>query len=367
MFKIPSSKPFLNNLEKKIVNEVLQSEWISSKGKYVESFENQFSKYLNIKYATTTNSGTTAIELALKSLELNKNDEVLIPNLTFAASINAILNSGLKPKIIDTKKNSINTSFEIIKKNVTKKVKAIVIVHLMGYPSDIKQISHYCRKNKIFLIEDVAESMGAKYENKFLGTFGDIGCFSFFANKIITTGEGGMCVTSKKIFYEKMNIIKSQGMSKKFNYWHDYVGSNYRMTNMQAAIGVVQLKKVNKIISLRNLVYARYLENLKKYDLDNLLVDFNLKNSFNVQWQMLLKVEKNIRDDLIKYLNNLNIEAKVFFYPLSDMTIYSKYSLYKYTNSQDISYKLINLPLYPQMNNNEIKYIVHSINSYLAL
>ena len=203
MFKIPSSKPFLNNLEKKIVNEVLQSKWISSKGKYVESFEFNFSKYLNIKYSTTTNSGTTAIELALKSLELNKNDEVLIPNLTFAASINAILNSGLKPRIIDTKKNSINTSLEIIKKNITKKVKAIVIVHLMGYSSDIKQISNYCKKNKIFLIEDVAESMGAKYESKFLGTFGDIGCFSFFANKIITTGEGGMCVTSKKVYMKR--------------------------------------------------------------------------------------------------------------------------------------------------------------------
>lgn len=344
---------------------MLQSKWISSKGKYVESFEFKFSKYLNIKYATTTNSGTTAIELALKSLELNKNDEVLIPNLTFAASINAILNSGLKPRIIDTKKNSINTSLDIIKKNITKKVKAIVIVHLMGYSSDIKQISNYCRKNKIFLIEDVAESMGAKYESKFLGTFGDIGCFSFFANKIITTGEGGMCVTSKKSLYEKMNIIKSQGMSKKKNYWHDFVGSNYRMTNMQAAIGVVQLKKVKKIISMRRLVYSMYLKKLKKYDLYNLSIDFNIENSLNVPWQMLLKVEKNFRDDLIKYLNNLNIEAKVFFYPLSHMGIYKKYIFDKYLNSQDISYKLINLPMYPQMSNNEIDYVVNSIKKYM--
>ena len=140
----------------------------------------------------------------------------------------------------------------------------------------------------------------------------------------------------KKSLYEKMNIIKSQGMSKK-NYWHDFVGSNYRMTNMQAAIGVVQLKKVKKIISMRRLVYSMYLKKLKKYDLYNLSIDFNIENSLNVPWQMLLKVEKNFRDDLIKYLNNLNIEAKVFFYPLSHMGIYKKYIFDKYKFSR---YKL---------------------------
>lgn len=365
MFKIPSSVPFFSVSEKKLLNDVIKSGWISSKGDYVKKFEDNFSKYLNLKYSTSTNSGTTAIELALKALNLKKDDIVLVQNLTFAASINAILNSGLRPKIIDTDFDNINTSLEIIKKNITKKVKAIVVVHLMGYPTEIDKISNFCKKNKIYLIEDVAESMGAKYASKMLGTFGDIGCFSFFANKIITTGEGGMCVTSNSKLFHKMKIIKSQGMSEKYNYWHEMIGSNYRLTNMQAAIGVAQLKKVNKIIQLRKKAYMNYNFYLNKYGLKSLMVDFSSKKSINVHWQMLIQVDNRVRDKLIDYLLKKNIEAKVFFYPLSDMQIYKKYSLNKCINSQKISYKLVNLPLYPQMKKKQINYIIMTIKEFL--
>lgn len=148
MFKIPSSVPFFSSSEKKYLDKVITSGWISSKGDYVKKFEDNFSKYLNIKYSTSTNSGTTAIELALKALNLKRDDIVLVQNLTFAASINAILNCNLKPKIIDTNVNNINTSLEIIKKNITKKVKAIVVVHLMGYPTEIDKISKFCKKKQ---------------------------------------------------------------------------------------------------------------------------------------------------------------------------------------------------------------------------
>ena len=172
----------------------------------------------------------------------------------------------------------------------------------MGYPTEIDKISNFCKKNKIYLIEDVAESMGAKYASKMLGTFGDIGCFSFFANKIITTGEGGMCVTSNSKLFHKMKIIKSQGMSEKYNYWHEMIGSNYRLTNMQAAIGVAQLKKVNKIIQLRKKAYMNYNFYLNKYGLKSLMVDFSSKKSINVHWQMLIQVDNRVRDKLIDYL-----------------------------------------------------------------
>lgn len=364
MSKIPSSVPFFSVSEKKLLNDVIKSGWISSKGDYVKKFEDNFSKYLNLKYSTSTNSGTTAIELALKALNLKRDDIVLVQNLTFAASINAILNCNLRPKIIDTNVNNINTSLEIIKKNITKKVKAIVVVHLMGYPTEIDKISQFCKKNNIYLIEDVAESMGAKYGSKMLGTFGDIGCFSFFANKIITTGEGGMCVTSNSKLFHKMKIIKSQGMSEKYNYWHEMIGSNYRLTNMQAAIGVAQLKKVNKIIQLRKKAYMNYIFYLNKYDLKSLMIDFSLKKSINVHWQMLIQVDSGVRDKLIDYLLNKNIEAKVFFYPLSDMPIYKAFSENKYINSHKISYRLINLPLFPQMNKKQINYIIISIKEF---
>lgn len=364
MYKIPSSKPFLSEKESKIIYKVVKSGWISSKGSYVTKFENNFSKYIDTKYSITTTSGTSAIELALKTLDLKKNDEVLVPNLTFAASINAIINTGLSPKIIDTEYENLNSSLDVIKSNFNHKIKAILIVHLMGFPSDIVKISNFCKKNKIYLIEDVAESMGAKFGNKMLGSFGDIGCFSFFANKMITTGEGGMCVTNSKSLSNKMKLIRSHGMSTKKNYWHDIIGSNYRMTNMQASIGTIQLKKIKKILQLRKNIYITY----QYLFIENGMKDFLLKNIHgqNVHWQMLIKVKKTIRDKLIMHLNQKGIEAKVFFYPLSDMKIYKKYSLNSnLKNSKNISYRLINLPLYPQMQEKDVKYIVLNIKRYI--
>ena len=364
MYKIPSSKPFLSEKENFLINKVIRSGWISSKGSYITKFENNFNKYLKTKHSITTTSGTTALELALKSLNLKNKDEVMVPNLTFAASINAIVNSGLKPKIIDTEKDSVNTSLEIIKKNFNKKIKAIVVVHLMGFPTDIFNISIFCKKNKIFLIEDVAESMGGKLNNKMLGTFGDIGCFSFFANKIITTGEGGMCVTNNKLLFNKMNIIKSHGMSPNKNYWHDFIGSNYRMTNLQGALGYIQLKKINQILDLRNKAYINYIKYFTQYGMKDLLIENRYGQ--NIYWQMLIKVNKSIRNKLINHLKLKRIEAKVFFYPLSDMKVYKIYSVRsKLSNSKILSYKLINLPLYPNMSDSDIKLISLTIKKYI--
>ena len=243
----PVAIPNLNGNEFKYLTDAFLSTWISSSGKYIDKFESEFSSYSDCTYGVTVSNGTVALHLALVALGISEGDEVIIPDLTFAATINAVLHANATPVIVDIGKDSWCISPDEIKKAITSKTKAIIPVHLYGQPCDMGAIMKIAKKYNLKVIEDCAEAHGAMYGDKKVGSFGDIGCFSFYGNKVITTGEGGMCTTNNSELNNKMRILRDHGMSATKRYWHDIVGYNYRMTNLQAAIGLAQLERIEDI------------------------------------------------------------------------------------------------------------------------
>ena len=369
MKKIPISKPFLDKKDQNILLNTFNSTWISSNGKNIKKFEYDFSKYTGSKYSLTCTNGTSAIELALKSLKIKKNDEVIVPNLTFAATINAIINVGAKPIIVDVEKNSFSYNKIELKKKLSKKTFAVIFVHLFGFPIDIKKIFHNSfSKKKIFIIEDCAESLGTFLRKNHIGNFGDCSTFSFFSNKIITTGEGGMVNFRNKLNYNLALKIKNQGRATNKYYWHDEIGGNYRMTNLQASIGITQLKKIKKLLNMRKKIfqnYDKFLENKRIVPIHKIIAcNFNDIS----YWYYTLRIndfDLKRRDKLINFLKNLGIESRPMFYPLSDMPVYKKYLEGSAYNSKYWSYSSISLPTFPGLKTDEIYYISKKINLFL--
>ncbi len=249
--KIPISESFIFGKEYLNVKKCLDTNWLSSKGPFVNLFEKKFKNYLSRK-SLAVSSGTTGIELALRSLNLKNGDEIILPVLTFAATANCVINAGLKPVFIDCKTDDFNIDENQIEKKISNKTKAIMVVHLYGRPCNMKKIQNIAKKNKLFLLEDCAESIGSKINNKIIGSFSDVSIFSFFGNKTITTGEGGMVCFKHNKHYERAFILRDHGMNKKKKYWHDVVGHNFRLTNLQAAIGCAQFEKLNEIVKKKN-------------------------------------------------------------------------------------------------------------------
>ncbi|NQV08592.1 DegT/DnrJ/EryC1/StrS family aminotransferase, partial [Candidatus Woesearchaeota archaeon] len=248
---IPVAEPVLEGNELKYVTECVKTGWISSAGKFVKKFEEKFSKYCDCKYGVAVSNGTTALHLALVALGIKKGDEVIVPNFTFVATANAVVYVGGVPVFVDADKETWNIDVDKIEEKITSKTKAIIPVNIYGHPCDMNKIMDIAKKHNLYVIEDCAESHGAEYNGEKTGSFGDISCFSFYGNKIITTGEGGMCVTNNKELAEKMSMLKDHGMKPERRYWHETIGFNYRMTNIQAAIGLAQLENINKFIETK--------------------------------------------------------------------------------------------------------------------
>ncbi|MCH7663277.1 MAG: DegT/DnrJ/EryC1/StrS family aminotransferase [Chloroflexi bacterium] len=246
--RIPLIDTDFGELELEYITECITSGWISSQGKYVKEFEEGFGSYCNRKFAVATSNGTCALHLALLTLGIGDGDEVIVPTLTFAATANAVMHAGATPVFVDSDAKSWNIDPDLIEEAITEKTRAIIPVHLYGQPCDMKKIIEIADKFDLRIIEDAAEAHGATIGNNRVGEFGDISCFSFYANKIITTGEGGMCLTDNPDYNNKMRLLRDHGKEPGVYYIHNEVGYNYRMTNLQAAIGVAQLSKIEKYI-----------------------------------------------------------------------------------------------------------------------
>ena len=242
-YKYPVYQPNLSGNEMKYVQECLNSTWISSKGKFINQFENQFSKFTGIKNSVSVSNGTVALHVALLALGIGKDDEVIVPTFTYIASVNAIHYTGAKPSFVDSNPDTWQIDTKKIEEKITSKTKAIMAVHIYGHPCEMDELLRIARKHNLFLIEDCAEALGTFYKGKHAGLFGDISTFSFFGNKTITTGEGGMVCTNDKNLADLCFRIKGQGLAKNQEYFHDMIGYNYRMTNICAAIGSAQLRK----------------------------------------------------------------------------------------------------------------------------
>jgi perosamine synthetase len=359
-FSIPIAEPTFTDNEMKNVVECIETGWVSSKGKFISKFEEEFSRYCNVRNATSTCNGTVALHLALAALGIGLNDEVIIPDLTFVATASAIVYTGAKPVFADIDPKIWTIDPKQIEEKITKKTKAIIPVHLYGHPADMNPIMELARKHNLYVIEDAAEAHGAEYKHRKVGSIGDIGCFSFFGNKIITTGEGGMCITNNDDLINNMRMLKNHGMSPTKKYWHTTIGFNYRMTNIQAAIGSAQLEKIDKVIEIKRRNASLYNRLLR--EIDGLTFPKEEDWAKSVYWMYSIQIEKEFpisRDSLIIKLNENNIDSRPFFYPLHKMPPFK--SNESYPVSEEISRKGISLPSSPNLTIRDIEYICNVI------
>ena len=366
---IPVNRPKIFYQDKINVKKCLNTGWISSEGSFVKLFERDFSRYINRKYAVAVSSGTAALDIALKSFNFKKNDEVIIPAFSIISTALCVIKLGLKPVLVDCDLYSWNIKIDSLIKKITKKTKAIIITHLYGFPVDMNKILKLSKKKNIKIIEDSAELIGQKYYNKKCGSFGDISTFSFYANKHITTGEGGMILTDNYKLYNKSKSLRNLcfGNDKnRFN--HDDIGWNYRLTNLQAAIGCGQLNNITWIIKRKReigkLYHSLLINNDKIYiqDLDN-------KFSKNIFWVfgVIIKKETKIkRDVVVKKLKKLNIQTRNFFHPMHEQKIFKKMNIFpknrKYPNAEFISKNGFYLPSGLGIKDSEIRFVAKSLN-----
>ena len=369
---IPVNIPKLYREEKNNVNKCLNSGWISSEGSFVKKFEKSFSKYNNRRHGIAVSSGSAALDIAIKSLNLKRGDEVIIPCFSIISTALCVVKLGLKPVLVDADLKTWNMNPKDIIKKISKRTKAIIITHIYGFPVDMKTVLKIAKRKKIKIIEDAAEMIGQKYYSKKCGSFGDLSTFSFYANKHITTGEGGMILTNNLNLYEKCKSLRNLcfGFGKK-RFDHDDIGWNYRMTNLQAAIGCGQLKNINKIIKRKREIGKRYITNLsscnKIYFQPN-----KLKYSNNIFWVFGILLKRNARitrDLLSKKLLDNRIQTRNFFFPMHKQTIFKKMKIFtkkiKFLNSEYLSNKGLYLPSGLGISNKEIDYVSKTLINIL--
>jgi len=355
---IPWIEPYLSNLEEEYLVKAIRSGWISQ-GSFVDDFEKNFAKSLEVGNCLTVSNGTTALTLALLSLGIGRGDEVIIPNYTFVATRNTVLQVEAEPVLVDIHPQTWCIDVESIKRAITPKTKAIIPVHIYGNVCEMDKIMEIARENNLYVIEDNAESPFSKYNGKYAGTFGDIGCFSFHAAKTITMGEGGAVVTNNLELVKKMRKIKDQGVGDK-RYWHDVVGFNFRITNMQAAIGCAQLEKLEEIITNKKRIYSRYIENLKS--IKGITFQEIPSNISPLIWAIAIKIDPDSfigdRDSIIQILDEKRIGTRPGFYPLSVMP---PYTLCHNPVSEQIFKNIILLPSSTSLTNEQVDYVCEEI------
>lgn len=343
-----------NGNEADYLNECLETGWISSQGRFVNLFEENFNNYCHTNYSVATSNGTSALHLALLALGIGEGDEVIVPDVTFAATINSVIYVGATPVIADVDEYGVLTESSI-EENISKKTKAVIFVHLYGWVGEIDKISRFIKANDLLLIEDCAEALGSECNGVRVGSFGDAASFSFFGNKTITTGEGGMVCFQEEKHSHLAKKYRDHGMNTSKRYWHDVVGYNYRMTNLQAAIGVAQLERVediiNQKISLANL-YDKYFKNNK--DITIPPSSNNARNTYWIYTVSLKRFDRTMRDSLLDNLSQRKIEVRPAFYCMSEMPIYKKYSNKLNLNAREYSDKTICLPSSIDLNKENI-------------
>ncbi|OGP51698.1 MAG: hypothetical protein A2Y79_02135 [Deltaproteobacteria bacterium RBG_13_43_22] len=376
---IPVNEPLLGKEEFNKVVDCLKTNWISSQGKYLTEFEEKFAHYCGGRYGISTTSGTTALHLALASLGIGPGDEVLIPTFTMAATAFAVCYCGATPVFIDSEPETFNIDLDRAlsylrtqEKRGKLKVKAILPVHMYGHPVDMDPLLDIADRFSITVIEDAAEAHGAEYKGKKCGSFGAFGCFSFYANKIITTGEGGMVLTNDPRLADKARRLKDLAHSTEKRFLHTALGFNYRMTNLQAALGVAQLKKINHHIQKKRRMAKEYEKVLK--DIPGLRLPIEKPWARNVYWMYGVLVEKALglsRDQLMIQLKNQGIDTRSFFVPMHLQTVFRDKAVKakwfgRYPVAERISEQGLYLPSGLTITRDQIGYISNQIKRLAA-
>ncbi|MGD9129917.1 MAG: DegT/DnrJ/EryC1/StrS family aminotransferase [Candidatus Woesebacteria bacterium] len=362
---IPVNEPIVTKRAIKYVNEALKTAWISSAGKYVEQFEKNFANYLGVKYASSCTNGTTALHLAIRSLDIKKGDEVIMPDQTIISCPLSVIYEQAKPVFVDVEPDTANIDPKLIEEKITAKTKAIMVVHLYGHTADMDPILKIAKKHKLYVIEDASQAHGAEYKAKKAGSLGDIATYSFYGNKIVTTGEGGMVVTNNKKFYDKCNLYKDLGHKVGRRFYHEEIAYNYRLTNLQAALGVAHLEDIDKFIDKKLKMAKLYQKGLKKLNWIRLPAEKNYAK--NVYWMYNIILKDNApftREEFMSKLKKKGVDTRTYFYPLHRQPVITK--LYKYnTHDFPVNNKLskqgLYLPSGLAITNQQIKKVVETI------
>ncbi len=362
-FCIPVAEPLLGDKELAYVTDCVKSGWVSSLGKYVQDFEEQFAAYCGLRYGVATFNGTVALHLLAATLNLGPSDEVIMPSLTYVATANAIRYTGATPVFIDSERQTWNIDPNAVEAAITSRTKAIIAVHLYGHPADMDPLRAIADKHSLWLLEDAAEAHGALYKGRRVGSLSDAAIFSFYGNKIITTGEGGIIVTDNQAWAERAFFLENQGRYPENPYWHPELAYNYRMTNIQAALGLAQLERIDEMLAIRCRNAAHYSRRLA--EVPGLTLPPCMPWAQNVYWMYSVIVEDEFglsRDDLRAKLRQAGIETRPFFYPVHALPMYNTGQ--SLPVAAELSRRGLNLPSGATLTAEQIDYVCDTIANF---
>jgi len=361
-FRIPVSDVFITEEDAQAVYEAVLSGWLSQ-GPRVAEFEEGFAHYVGCRHAIAVNNGTSALHLVLAAAGIGEGDEVIVPPLTFISTANVVLFQNARVVFADIDPQTLNVDVDAVKKKINSRTKAVIPVHLFGQPVDMDPLMEICEEESVLVIEDAAEAHGSTYKSRMVGTLGHVACFSFFPNKNMTTGEGGMVTTNNDELAEKMRVYRHQGQKGRYN--HVVLGFNYRMTEMQAALGIVQLKRLEWILERKNeiaKVYDEFFEEVNEVETP-LVAHYTTRHSYFL-YTILFKTHD--RDNVADFLENNGVQTRICFPPIHIQPYYRERFGYK-TEDYPKSYKayteLLNIPTHPKLTIEEQKYIVDKIKA----
>lgn len=357
---IPIYEPALGDAEEAAVMDAVRSGWISSNGKYIREFEERFAAFCGVAHGISTSNGTTALHLAIHALGIGPGDEVIVPALTFVASANAVHYTGATPVFADVDARSWTIEPTAVEALITARTKAIMPVHLYGHPAPMAALQALADQHGLLLIEDAAEAHGARVGEWRTGSVGHAAAFSFFANKIITTGEGGMVTTNNAELAARCRMLRDHAMPPERRYWHDEVGFNYRMTNLQAAIGVAQMARIEEFIARKRTIAHLYQKALGV--VPGLTLPVELPGYTNVYWMYSILVGEGYpltRDELMLALREQNIDSRPFFHPLDTLPPYRHNT--PCPTALRLSRQGLNLPSAPTLTDNQVLYICDTL------
>lgn len=363
---IPVYKPSLSELERQYLLDCFDSGWISSQGKYIDRFEQLFGQITGCPHSLTTSNGTVALHLALMALGLKEGDEVIVPTLTYVASVNAIAYVGATPVFVDSASDTWQLDPLAVESKVGPRTRAILAVHLYGHPADLSYLTNIARRYNLYLVEDCAEAFGSSYQGIHVGNYGDISTFSFFGNKTITTGEGGMVATQSAALAAEVRQLKSQYMSSERRYWHEKVGYNYRLTNLQAAIGVAQLERADSILTHKATIASWYRSLLPCEQFSMHSPNGDVVHSF---WMISVTLPESVsRDRVAQWLAKQGIETRPVFYPVHTMPMHMNWpsSRHNYPVADHLSRNSLNLPSWPGLTFEDVERVCTALKEALT-
>ena len=366
--RIPVAAPVLEGRETEYVLECLTTSWISSNGRFINEFEQAFAAFCGVKHAVATNNGTSALHLALVALGLKPGDEVIVPALTYVASANAVRYCNAKPVFVDNDVHTFNMDPDEVAAKITARTRGIMPVHLYGHPADLDPILKLAEDHNLFVIEDAAEAVGAKYKGRTIGGHGTCATFSFFGNKIITTGEGGMVTTNDDELATRLRLFRGQGVDPRRKYWFPVIGYNYRITNIAAAIGLGQLERIDSHLSTRKRIADGYHRRLAHLS-DRITLPMTENWAEHAYWMYTILLQQTVRkdrDQVMQDLDDLGIETRPVFYPLHILPPYRDPAQGPFPRAEFCGARGINLPTHGRLTDQDIDRVAHALSSSIA-